>query len=111
MQINTYPQTGDLLFYPLGFPYAADPVATELPKTAVQRKGKIIHQTIGGNPHTIEGAAAIFEFEGKVFLDVAEDSILKHPEHDDELISAGQYELRHVQEFDHFSELKRAVVD
>lgn len=111
MTTATYAQTGDLAYFPLGFPYAENPVATEIPKEAKRIPGNQVHAAPGGNSHGFKGSAGVFEHNGTTFLDAVEDITLTHPEHKDVLLLAGKYEVRHVREKDHFQDLVRAVVD
>ncbi len=107
----SYYQTGDLLYFPLGFRYLEKPTAKEIPTEAKRRTGNQIHATPGGNSHGFTGSAGVLEHEGAVFIDAVEDIVLTHPEHKDLSLPAGKYEIRHVREKDHFAGLIRAVVD
>lgn len=96
-------QQGDLLLKTVG----------EIPSTATFLKGEaILHPGNTGNNHTLNGAAfGIFQDEETKYVDVAETATLSHNEHKTVTLPAGKYRLDYVQEYDHFNDLQRAVVD
>lgn len=105
-------QTGDVLFFPLGYDNCVDPIATEIPKDAKARTNLVVQEGRTGNTHALSGEGTIiFDHEGKVFIDVMEEAIATHGEHTDVALPAGQYEVRNVQEHDVFTGLVRAVID
>lgn len=105
-------QTGDVIFFPLGFGECLEPVAKKIPSKSKKRKGNVILIGRTGNTHAIKGTGfQIYDSDGKVFLRVTKKVMADHGEHTAKPLSKGDYEIRFVQEHDVFSGLKRAVVD
>jgi hypothetical protein len=72
----------------------------------------ILHYGATGNHHKLSsGAFGIYKSGENKFLDVAEDTNYSHEEHKTIVIPAGKYALTFVQEYDHFNDLARNVVD
>jgi hypothetical protein len=84
-----------------------------IPSDAKLLKGDfIVHPGNTGNNHAlIGGAFEIYQKGGDKFVDVSEVSALTHNEHKPIMLMPGSYALSFVQEYDHFAQLKRAVVD
>ena len=88
-------------------------------KNVEEIKGeKLNHLTLAkgektGHHHTItEGEAELYEYKGTLFLSVKSvEAKLTHQEHDVVTIPKGDYEIGIVQEYDHFSEEARNVID
>lgn len=74
-------------------------------KGSLLHKGEQHHHALSG------GAFLIIEGEKNKFLDVAEDTSLTHEEHKTIAIPRGQYKVEFVQEYDHWLEESRAVID
>lgn len=101
--IPTLDQQGDVLLF-----------STEaIPDTAKLQKGlSVIHPGNTGNNHALAGPAFGIYVDGdRKWIDVAEPATLTHNEHKPITLTSGKYEMRLVQEYDHFSDLQRAVVD
>jgi hypothetical protein len=66
-----------------------------------------------GHAHAITDLAACESFESndQLYIRVLKDTVLTHEEHHAITIPKGDYEVRKVQEYDHFSEEARAVRD
>lgn len=67
-----------------------------------------------GHAHRLSGKETdMFEFfaEGRRYLRLQEETPLKHEEHKQIDLPAGDYEVRIVREVDHFAGLVRQVVD
>lgn len=99
----TLDQQGDVLLFS----------TDAIPKAAQLQKGQaVIHPGNTGNNHALAGGAFGIYLEGnQKFIDVAEETTLTHNEHKPITLPPGKYEMRLVQEYDHFSDLQRAVVD
>ena len=79
---------------------------------------KLNHLTLAvgeatGHHHTItEGDAELYELDGVLYLRVnSEEATLTHQEHKPVVIPRGEYEIGIVEEYDHFAEEARNVVD
>lgn len=98
-----YFQQGDTLLFKID----------AIPEKAKLQKGEsVLHHGATGNHHTLTGKGfGIYTNEDKKFLDIVEDTVYKHEEHNPITIPSGKYELKFVQEKDHFSDLVRPVVD
>lgn len=85
----------------------------EIPKDAKFLKGDfIVHPGNTGNNHALIGGDFGIYQKGEVkFIDVKEISALTHNEHKPIMLMPGSYVLSFVQEYDHFAQLKRAVID
>lgn len=95
-----YLQTGDVL-------YKETPT---IPKGAKKLAGSLVHK--GENHHhTIRGKFTLLEHEGKMFIDAKTPCKLEHEEHDTLTLPAGKYVKELVQEYDHWLEESRAVID
>ncbi len=65
-----------------------------------------------GHKHEVIGNASLISAPKGLFLKIIRDkAIVKHPEHFQLTLDKGVYEIRHVQEYDHFSEEARQVKD
>lgn len=108
-----YVQTGDVIFFPLGYRNTVIPIADEIPKDAIRRKSNVVQEGRTGNTHALRGeGATIWDHEGKVFVNVkGETAFATHGEHTDKPLNPGSYEVRNVMEENVFSGLKAAVVD
>src|SRR5690349_4036735 len=81
-------------------------------------KGKPVKQdflykaTPTANPHYCAGGKFKYLLDGQdIFLKVDKATKLKHPEHYDILLPEGEYKVEIVQEYDHWKEESRRVVD
>lgn len=95
---------------------AGDTLLTKIkliPETAKELKGeKVLHRGATGNNHSLKGNAfRIFQAGDNKFVDVAEDTDYIHEEHKTIKIPPGRYKLSFVQEYDHFNDLSRPVID
>lgn len=99
----TLDQQGDVLLFS----------TDSIPESAVLQKGQsVIHPGNTGNNHALVGSAfGIYQDGDKKFIDVAEEATLTHNEHKPIKLTPGKYEMKLVQEYDHFNDLQRAVVD
>jgi hypothetical protein len=96
-------QQGDVLLIPV----------KSIPKGATKRSDN--HLAEGELTGHFHGATAptaqVFEVSAKRFLSAPRGTTIKHQEHKSIKVSAGDYEVRIVQEYDHFAEEARAVRD
>ena len=90
----------------------------EIPKSAkkVQPKnGKLIlaEGEATGHTHAIANTekAELFEQDGRLWLGVKKSVEVKHEEHHSITLPPGDFEVRKVQEYDHFFEESKDVVD
>lgn len=98
-----YLQQGDLVMT----------VIDSIPETAKLLKGeRILHPGNTGNNHALDGGAVgIYQDGDKKYFEVLEDTRLTHNEHKAITITPGRFALTYVQEYDHFQDLQRPVVD
>jgi hypothetical protein len=107
-----YVQTGDVIFFPLGYRNTVEPIAEEIPKDAKKRKSLVVQEGRTGNTHALRGeGTTIWDHGGKVFVDVKEIAYATHGEHTDKPLLRGRYEVRNVMEENVFSGMRAAVVD
>ena len=68
---------------------------------------------ISGHLHLIEDTdvVTLFEDNGRKYLKIDEPASVSHDEHKTIEMDAGEYEIRIVQEYDHFAEEAREVRD
>ena len=101
--LPTLDQQGDVLLFS----------TDEIPESAKLAKGlAVIHPGNTGNNHELRGGSfGVFQDGDRKWLDVAEETKLTHNEHKPIALPPGKYEMRLVQEYDHFKDLQRAVVD
>lgn len=65
-----------------------------------------------GHSHVAYGEEVIvFENNGVLYLSAPTGATVKHREHKPVTVSAGEYEIGIVQEYDHFAEEARDVID
>lgn len=96
-----YIQNGDVLLHQ----HVGDMPGTPLKGEALLHKGQNHHHILRG------GAFLIIQGESVKFLDVAEDTELTHEEHKTLVIPRGQYRIGFVQEYDHWLEESRNIID
>jgi len=86
---------------------------TNIPVKAIRQKGKTLAEgEATGHHHTItKGDAELYEHEGSMFLRVKDEATLTHQEHSQIVLPKGDYMIRRVREYDHFSEEARRVQD
>ena len=94
-----YYQQGDVLLKAVD----KTPKGAKAVKTNLLWKGQNHH-------HRVKGKFKIKKYESTLFL-VSEGATLFHEEHKDINIPKGTYALDIVQEYDHFLEESRAVID
>lgn len=84
-----------------------------IPDGAKLLKGeKVLHHGATGNHHSLKGNAfGIFQDGERKFVDITEDTDYSHEEHKTISIAPGKYVLSFVQEYDHFNDLARPVID
>lgn len=95
---------------------AGDTVLTKtdsIPKDAELQKGvNILHLGNTGNHHKfVGGSFGIYKKDESKFVEVVETTSYEHEEHKPIVVPPGIYALSFVQEWDHFGDLKRSVVD
>jgi hypothetical protein len=95
-----YLQQGDVLLK-----RHSGPMPGNTSKGPLLHKGQQHHHSLRG------GAFRIIEGDGGKFLDVEEATELTHEEHKTIPVPAGQYKVEFVQEYDHWLEESRQVVD
>ena len=66
---------------------------------------------VTGHAHVIEDNIKMVEVNGVLFIGCESDVTVKHEEHGAITIPAGNYQIGIVQEYDHFAEEARNVVD
>jgi hypothetical protein len=100
-------QQGDVLIESAVIPASAK-------KSAVNKCGVVLAEgETTGHAHVItDGSAAILlEDNDTMYLRVIKETTLTHEEHKKITIPPGEYSVRKVQEYDHFMEESREVVD
>jgi hypothetical protein len=91
-----YYQQGDAIITPIN----------ELPKDLIEAKDMVVVE--GLNRHIAEGPC-VKVYKG--FISASEPFVIKHPEHKEIVLDAGNYEIKQVLEYSHFDEESRNVVD
>lgn len=82
----------------------------KIPKKSKKIKGNLLHK--GQNHHhTIKGKFELFEGDGKMFIIAKSDCVLEHEEHKAITLPKGNYFKELVQEYSHWDEESRAVID
>lgn len=96
-------QQGDVLFE----------LVSNIPVNARVRKNRIIAEgEATGHSHAIiENESEIFEENGTLYLRVPKETTVTHQEHHPLVLPQGDYKIRKVREYDHFSEEARQVRD
>ncbi len=86
---------------------------TLIPKTATPRPGN--HLAEGEATGHFHAATAddveLFDFKGGIILAAPTGTPVTHQEHNVVMVPPGTYDRRIVQEYDHFAEEAREVVD
>lgn len=83
------------------------PAAAKPLKTNVVREGEAT-----GHAHRFDaGTATLHGLGEQLFMKVPVKAPVKHEEHKKIDVLSGEYEIKGVQEFDHFAEEARAVLD
>lgn len=95
-----YRQQGDILLKQYKGKIPGDPS-----KDSLLHKGQNHHHRLSG------GVYLLFDGKEGKFLDVVEDTSLTHEEHKTISIPCGKYKIEFVQEYDHWLEESRAVID
>lgn len=86
-------------------------------KTVPTGARKLNHLTLAygeatGHHHTVtKGEAELYEHDGTLFLRAAEEVKVTHQEHGTITLPKGNYKIGRVQEYDHFAEEAREVMD
>jgi hypothetical protein len=88
-------------------------VAAKIPGKAKKKNSYILAEgEVTGHAHRVEGDAELLELGEKLFLRVMNGNVrVVHEEHKAQVIPPGEYEIRRVQEYNHFAEEARAVAD
>lgn len=97
----TYAQQGDCLLFP-----------AELPKGAKALKGAVLVEgAAGGNQHIAKGRSVkLYKANDLIYVKAGKFQMV-HPEHKSIDVPAGTYVVKGVQEYDHFAEEARRVID
>lgn len=95
-----YSQTGDVLYKQVA----------KLPTKLKLLKGDVIHQG-RDHHHLIEGSFKLMQGEAGFFIQAVKPCHLTHPEHKTIVLPKGLYKKDIVQEYDHWLEESRAVID
>lgn len=96
----SYYQQGDVLLKSV----------TELPKKTKKLKGGLVHK--GDNHHhVLKGKFQLHSIGEEIFIEVKAKSKLEHEEHKTLTIPKGIYQKGIVQEYDHWLEESRNVID
>ena len=96
-----------------------------IPQGAKLRKGRCVlaEGEATGHAHVVKASggkhagqpdgAKLYEVgdTGELFLELSKEATVTHEEHDSFTIAPGKYQIRKVQEYDHFEEEARAVQD
>lgn len=96
-----YFQTGDLLFFEDTLPAELEEIKT----------GIILHSDATNHTHKVHGGKLFKKNDGTMFISTSDMAILKHEEHKDLLLPAGNYRVQIVREYDHLLEESRNVID
>jgi hypothetical protein len=84
-----------------------------IPKTATRKPNNHLAEgEATGHFHAATAAdVALFEYDGGLILQAPTGTPVTHQEHNTVLVPPGLYDRSIVQEYDHFSEEAREVVD
>lgn len=104
MESKGFFQQGDIILYPV-----SKVSGKKQEKKAI---GYVLSEgeTVG-HFHKIEDEIDLLISESGMFVSSKESFTLTHEEHGSITVPAGNYEVRHVQEYDHFAEEARPVID
>ena len=94
--VGTYHQQGDLLAFPVD----------SIPSDAKERMDKVVVE--GLNRHIAIGDC-VKVYDG--YVSSSEPFAIQHPEHKDTVLSAGNYQIKQVLEYDHWKNESREVID
>ena len=85
----------------------------KIPKDAKRKSNNhLADGEVSGHYHEAQGeGVAVMEADDKLFLSAINGCKVVHQEHKTIEVPAGDYEVRKVQEYDHFLEASRAVRD
>lgn len=99
MNTETYYQTGDVLYFKVA----------SIPKTAKAIKGDLVWK--GQNHHhRAKGKFKIRKDTNTIYLDVTKCTMV-HEEHKPIKLPKGEYKIKIVQEYSHWDEESKAVID
>jgi hypothetical protein len=83
-----------------------------IPKAAKLLKGEsVLHYGNTGNHHSLKGSFKIYKHGDNKYVDINRKTDYIHEEHKTISLPKGKYVLTFVQEYDHFLDLKRPVID
>ena len=102
-----YYQQGDVIIEPCKFPSDGKEVNPE-------NRGFILARgEATGHAHALENVEGVevVEKDGGFYIRLGNPATLRHEEHRPITIPMGEYRIRKVREYDHFSEEARAVKD
>ena len=94
-------QTGDLLYFK----------ETKLPKGKIVKNGVLLASPTTGHAHVVRGGEVRKSADGTLWIKVPKKATLHHEEHKEVELKKGFYRVQHVQEYDHFTEESRNVID
>lgn len=98
-------QQGDVLFHKI----------KNIPKDLEELKTNIVQEgEATGHAHRLHGNGFEMFHDKKTkrrFLKIVDSTPLRHEEHKEILLPTGDYEIGIVQEYDHFDEEARTVID
>lgn len=96
-----YLQTGDVLYKRID----------SVPKEAKKVKGDLVYKGQNHHHRLSGGVFSILKDGENTFLDVSRATKAVHEEHKSVVIPKGKYTIDIVQEYDHFLEESRRVID
>jgi len=71
-----------------------------LPRGCKRKDNVLAHGETTGHKHQVVGKAQVYELEGKQYVEVHEQSVLQHEEHNHQQLMPGIYEVELQREFD-----------
>lgn len=106
MKTGEYAQQGDVIIKKVSINF------TGMKKVARGVRGFVLAEgEATGHAHKVEDDIALFEKDGTLYVGSEEGFTVEHEEHGAITVEKGTYEIGNVQEYDHFAEEARAVVD
>lgn len=106
MKTGEYVQQGDVIIKKVDVDF------TGMKKVAKGARGFVLAEgEATGHAHRVEDDIELFEKDGTLYIGSKEDFTVEHEEHGAITVEKGTYEIKPVQEYDHFLEEARAVMD
>lgn len=103
-------QQGDLLFF------RVESMPETVEKEKPQERGFVLAEgEATGHAHCVEASPHVKMFKDKksetIYMEITQDSVLTHEEHNNQVITPGKYRIGRVVEVDPFEDEIRQVAD